>query len=128
MRKGWVFLVVGILRVLFIVLTVVLYLLGGSNQSPLERLRDISIIFMTLIGVIVTLLMGALVGVAVWLSLMIKDRVIPLLEQLTATASRMRGTAEFVSEEVASPIISAYSTVAGIRAAVRTVTGRDRKR
>ncbi|HUY99760.1 MAG TPA: hypothetical protein VMU89_05380 [Thermomicrobiaceae bacterium] len=128
MRKGWVGLIVGILLVVFIGLTVLLYLLGGSNQSALERLRDISIVFMTLMGILVVLLMGALVGVAVWLSLMIKDRVIPLLEQLTAAATRLRGTAEFVSEEAVSPIISAYSTVAGIRAAIRTVTGRDRKR
>lgn len=128
MRKGWVGLIVGILLVIIIGLTVLLYLLGGSNQSALERLRDISIVFMTLMGIIVVLLLGALVGVAVWLSLMIKDRVIPLLEQLTAAATRLRGTAEFVSEEAVSPIISAYSTVAGIRAAIRTVTGRDRKR
>jgi hypothetical protein len=71
--------------------------------------------------------MGALVGASVWLALLIKDKVIPLLEQLTAAAGRIRGTAEFVSEEVASPIISAYSTFAGIRAMMRTVTGKDRK-
>jgi hypothetical protein len=45
-----------------------------------------------------------------------------LLEQLTATATRVRGTTEFVSEEVASPIISAYSAVAGWRAMIKTVT------
>ncbi|HET9015851.1 MAG TPA: hypothetical protein VFN57_09655 [Thermomicrobiaceae bacterium] len=128
MRRGWVWLIVGVLFVVFIGIAVVLYLLGGANQAPLERLRDISIVFLTLLGIISVLLMGALVGVALWLSLMIKDRVIPLLEQLTAAASRMRGTTEFVSEEVVSPIISAYSTVAGIRAAIRTVTGRDHKR
>lgn len=128
MRRGWVWLIVGVLFVVFIGIAVVLYLLGGANQAPLERLRDMSIVFLTLLGIISVLLMGALVGVALWLSLMIKDRVIPLLEQLTAAASRMRGTTEFVSEEVVSPIISAYSTVAGIRAAIRTVTGRDHKR
>ena len=127
MRRGWVWLIVGVLFVVFVGIAVVLYLLGGANQAPLERLRDMSIVFLTLLGIISVLLMGALVGVALWLSLMIKDRVIPLLEQLTAAASRMRGTTEFVSEEVVSPIISAYSTVAGIRAAIRTVTGRDHK-
>ncbi|MBX6342886.1 MAG: hypothetical protein IRY97_10540 [Thermomicrobiaceae bacterium] len=128
MRKGWLYLIVGGLVVLFVVLTVVLYMLGGADQSALERLRDISVIFLTLSGVLVVLLLGALVGVAVWLGLLLKDRVIPLLEELTATAARIRGTTEFVSEEVVSPIISVYSTVAGIRAMVKTVTGRDRKR
>lgn len=128
MRKGWLWLIVGGLVVLFVVVFVVLYLLGGSDQAPLERIRDISIIFLMLGSVLVVLLLGALVGVGVWLALLLKDKVIPLLEQLTQTAFRVRGTTEFVSEQVAEPIISAYGTVAGIRAMIRTVTGRDRRR
>lgn len=128
MRKGWLYLTVGVLVVLFIGLFIILYILGGADQSPLERTRDISIIFISLSGILLVLLMGALVGVGVWLGLLIKDRIIPLLEQLTETAARVRGTTEFVSEEVVSPIISAYSTLAGIRAMIKTVTGRDRKR
>jgi len=128
MRKGWLWLIVGGLVVLFVAVFVILYLLGGSHQAPLERVRDIAIIFLMLGSVIAVLLLGALVGVAVWLTLLIKDKIIPLLEQLTQTAFRVRGTTEFVSEQVASPIISAYGTLAGIRAAVRTVTGRDRKK
>ncbi|MBX5446702.1 hypothetical protein [Sphaerobacter sp.] len=128
MRRGWVWVTVGVLLVIFIGLFVLLYLLGGADQSPLERTRDISIIFLSLSGVLVVLLLGALVGVTVWLALLLKDRVIPLLEQLTEAAVRVRGTTEFVSEEVVSPIISAYGTVAGLRAMIRTVTGRDRRR
>lgn len=128
MRRGWVWVTVGVLLVIFIGLFVLLYVLGGADQSPLERTRDISIIFLSLSGVLVVLLLGALVGVMVWLALLLKDQVIPLLEQLTEAAARLRGTTEFVSEEVVSPIISAYSTVAGLRAMIRTVTGRDRRR
>jgi len=128
MRRGWVWVTVGVLLVIFIGLFVLLYLLGGADQSPLERTRDISIIFLSLSGVLVVLLLGALVGVMVWLALLLKDKVIPLLEQLTEAAARVRGTTEFVSEEVVSPIISAYGTVAGLRAMIRTVTGRDRRR
>jgi|SRR5579875_2249119 len=127
MRKGWLFLIVGGLVVLFIVIFVVLYLVGGSNQAPLERVRDISIVFLMFLTMVAVLLLGALVGVLVWLSLLIKDRVVPLLEQLTGAATRVRGTTEFVSQEVASPIITAYSTVAGVRAVLKTVTGRDHK-
>ncbi len=127
MRKGWVWVSVIVLLVVFIGLGVGLYLLGGSNQSALERLMNISVIFLTLSAVLVVLLMGALVGLGVWVSLLLKDNVIPLLEQLTGTVSRLRGTTEFVSEEVASPIISFYSRVAGVRALVKTVTGRNRR-
>lgn len=122
MRKGWLWIIVGGVAVLLIALIVGLYLLGGDDQSPLERLRDISLVFISVGLVLVVMFMAALVGVAVWLALTIKDRILPLLEQLTATATRVRGTTEFVSEEVASPIISTYSRISGLRAMIKTVT------
>lgn len=127
MRQGWLWLIAGGVLVVLIGLIVGLYLLGDSDQAPLERFRDISVVFLSLGLVMVVLLVGVLVGVGVWVGLLIKDKVIPLLEQLTATAARLRGTTEFVSEEVASPIISAYSSVAGIRALIKTVAGRPKQ-
>ena len=145
-RKGWVWLTVGGLAALFLIVAIVLYMLGGPNQSALERLENISVIFLALSSVLVVLLLGALVGVGVWLALLLKDDIIPLMEQLSPkieklsqnavevsrtavdTAVRVKGTTEFVSEEVVRPVISAYSTVAGLRAMIKTVTGRDRKR
>lgn len=127
MRKGWLWVTVIGLVVLFVVLFVVLYLLGGSDQSALERIMEITVIFLGLSAVLVVLLMGALVGIIVWFALRIKDGAVPVLEQLTETIARVRGTTEFMGEEVAKPVISFYSRVAGIRALIKTVTGRDRK-
>jgi hypothetical protein len=122
MRKGWLYVIVGGVAALLIAIIVGLYLLGGDHQAPLERLRDISLVFITLGFVLWLMLMAALVGVAVWLALLLKDKVIPLLEELTATAKRVHGTTNFVSEEVAKPVISTYSTISGWRAMIKTVT------
>ncbi len=122
MRQGWLWVILGGVALLLIALIVGLYLLGGDHQAPLERLRDISLVFITVGVVLWIMLMAALVGVAVWLALMIKDKIIPLLEELTATASRVHGTTNFVSEEVAKPVISTYSSIAGWRAMIKTVT------
>lgn len=122
MRQGWLGVIIGGVAVLLIALIVGLYLLGGDHQSPLERLRDISLVFITVGIVLWIMLMAALVGVVVWLALLIKDRIIPLLEELTSTAKRVHGTTNFVSEEVAKPVISTYSSVAGLRAMIKTVT------
>lgn len=128
MRQGWLWVILGGVAVLVIGLIVGLYLLGGDHQSPLERLRDISLVFITVGVVLFVLLMAALVGAMLWLVLLLKDKIIPLLEQLTATATRVRGTTTFVTEEVAKPVISTASTIAGIRALIKTVTsGTDRK-
>ncbi len=127
MRKGWVWVSVILLLVVFIGGGVGLYFLGGSDESALRRLTDISIIFITLSMILVVLLMGVLVGLAVWISMLLKNHAIPLLEQLTGTVTRVRGTAEYMSEEVASPVISFYSRVAGVRALVKTVTRGKRR-
>ena len=127
MRKGWLWVSVIGLVVLFVALSVVLYLLGGSDQSALERIMEITIIFLGLSAVLVVLLMGALVGIIVWFALRIKDGAIPLFEQITETITRIRGTTEFIGEEAAKPVISFYSRVAGIRALIKTVAGRDKK-
>lgn len=122
MRQGWLWVILVGVAVLVIGIIVGLYFLGGDQQSPLERLRDISLVFISVGVVLFVLLMAALVGVSIWLALLIKDNVIPLLEQLTATATRVRGTTNFVSEEVAKPVISTYSTFSGLRAMIKTVT------
>lgn len=122
MRQGWLWVIVGGVALLLIALIVGLYLLGGDHQSPLERLRDISLVFITVGIVLMIMLMAGLVGAVLWLVLLLKDKTIPLLEELTATARRVHGTTNFVSEEVARPVISTYSSIAGIRAMIKTVT------
>lgn len=124
MRRGWVVLIVAGLLALFIGLFILLYVLGSPEQSALERVRDIAVIFLALAMVLVVLLLGVLVGVGIWLGLLIKDRLIPLLEVATQTAVRARGTVEFVGETVARPIIRTYGRIAAVRALVRTVSRR----
>jgi hypothetical protein len=62
-----------------------------------------------------------------WLVFTIKDKVVPLLETLTATAQRLKGTTEYMTEQAATPVISMASTLAGIRAATKSVTGGKRR-
>lgn len=111
--------------IVFIAIIVGLYLLGGSNQSALERLRDIVIVLMGLIAVFTAVLLLVVAVVLVWVAFAIKDKVIPMLEQLTETAGRVKGTASFMTEQVASPVISFYGNIAKTRAMMKTVAGRD---
>jgi hypothetical protein len=103
-----------------------LYILGDSDQSALERLRDIAILVIGLFALVTVVLMLVITGLLLYLTLTIKDRVIPIMETLQDTAERVKGTTEFLSEEVAAPVISVYGTVARARTMTRVVTGRDR--
>jgi hypothetical protein len=104
-----------------------LYVLGDADQSALERLRDIAIIFIVLLFALVVVILAGIAAALAFLVFQIKDKVIPLLEELTATMRRFRGTAEFMTEEAVKPILSVASTYAKMRAMTRTVTGRDTK-
>ncbi len=104
-----------------------LYVLGGADQSALERLRDIAVIFVVLLFLLVVVILAAIAAALTYLVFQIKDRVIPLLEEFTGTAKRIRGTTEFMTEEAVKPILSVAGTYAKMRAMTRTVTGKDQK-
>lgn len=127
MQKAWAIIIPLVVVAIIAGLTVGLYMLGADDQSALEKFRDIMIVYLGLLWVIVVLLLAVLVGVLVWVALMLKDKVIPLLETIKETVTRVKGTAEFMSEEAASPVISFYGSVAKVRAMSRAFVGRDKK-
>lgn len=110
-----------------IAIIVGLFLLGGDQQSALEKLRDIAVIFIVLLSFITVVLLAGITAALVWLAFQIKDRVIPLLEEATGTVSRVRNTTNFMTEEAVKPFITMAGQVARIRQMGKTVTGKNRK-
>jgi hypothetical protein len=113
--------------IITIIICVVLYLLGGSDQSALERLRDIAVIFIVLTSVVTVIFLAGITAALVYLVFQIKDRVIPLLEEATGTVTRVRGTTNFITEEAVKPLIEMKSQYARIRRMSKIVTGKDKK-
>lgn len=105
-----------------------LYSLGDSDQSALERLRDIAVIFVVLLFLLTVVILAAIAGALGYLVLQIKNRIIPLLEEFTGTAKRIRGTAEFMTEEAVKPILTVAGAYAKMRATMKTVTGKNSRR
>jgi hypothetical protein len=111
---------------LFVLAIFLLYRAGGDDQSTLERFRDIAIIFIVLMSLIIVVLLAAITAALGFLALQMRDRLIPLMEELTGTARRLRGTAEFMSEEAVKPILTVAGGYAKVRGTMRSVFGRDR--
>ena len=85
------------------------------------RLRDIAFVVMALETFLIMFLILLIVVLIVVVIVLIYDRVIPILEQLNRTINSaadtvhtVRGTTEFVSEKVVSPLIEASGYAAGI--------------
>ncbi len=126
--KWWALLAILILGLIVVGISYGLYQLGGADQAPLERLRDIVIIFLAFQLLLVTIALAGIVAGLIFLIVVLKDQIIPLLTELTQTVRRLRGTTEFMTEEAVKPIINAAGKAAKVRAMVRTVTGQDRRR
>lgn len=143
-RSFWqtlVYILIGILALGIVIgVPVGIYNLGDSEASRLESLRDTAIVLMGFVWLLILTLLAVMVFVMVWVAFQIKNRALPMLEEIlatvkqtshetTETVKRARGTVEFVSERVASPVISTLSTVAKWRATARMfVTGDKKKR
>jgi hypothetical protein len=109
-------------------IVVLLYSLGGADQSALERLRDIAVIFVVLLGLVAVVLLAGVTAALAYLVFQVKDRVIPLLEEVLATLKRARGTVDFVTEEAVRPIVSAAGTIARVKAMANAASGKNGKR
>lgn len=115
-----------------IVLAIIIGLLYWGADGPVTyRLAQISIIFISLFAVISTLILAAILGAILWLVLTLRNKLIPLLDNrvvpllvtLTATATRIKGTTEFVTDQAVKPVIGVSATMARMRAMTKTVTG-----
>ena len=127
MKKALPFILAGGLLVLLIIVGILLY-----HWDGLQQLRDLAIVFLAALFVVTELLLAALVGIFAYVSLLMKDKLIPVLEELTRTAGeltqtaqRVKGTTEFVSEQVATPIIGMAKTFARMRAMAKSATNHD---
>lgn len=110
-----------------VALTAGLYTLGDEDQSALERLRDIAVIYIVLMSIVIVVVMAAATAALVYLIMQINGQVIPLLEEMNATLKRVRGTTEFMSDQAVKPVINAAGKVAQWKAMVRVATGREPK-
>ena len=112
---------------IFVLIGVGLYLLGGDDQPALERLRDIAIIFVVLASAITVILLAAITVALVLLFMQLKDRAIPILDETTGTINRIRGAANFMTEEAVKPLVTVAGKYSRFRAMSRVVTGKQKK-
>jgi hypothetical protein len=123
--KWWAIGAAVALVVLFVAVVWLLYRAGDADQSTLERLRDIAIILIVVMSMLIVVLLAAITAALGFLTFQVKDRLIPLMEELTGTARRIRGTAEFMTEEAVKPIVTIAGAYARTRATMKTMFRRN---
>lgn len=112
---------------IFVLIGVGLYLLGGDDQSALEKLRDIALIYVVLMSTISVILLAGITVALILLFMQLKDKALPILDETTGTINRIRGTTNFMTEEAIKPLVTVAGKYSKFRAMSRVVTGKQTK-
>ncbi len=112
---------------IFVLIIVGLYLLGGDDQSALERLRDIAIIFVVLLSTISVILLAGITVALFFVFKELKGKALPILDEATGTVQRVRGTANFMTEEAVKPFVTAAGKYSKFREMSKVISGKKKK-
>jgi hypothetical protein len=115
--------------VLLVFLSIDAYQAASAGQGPspgeivVGLLRDAAIIFVAfetlLIGILLIVLMIQVQSLVV----LLRDEIKPMLEAANETLATVRGTTQFVSHNVVSPVVKWSGYMAGLRRIVQEITG-----
>ena len=101
--------------------------MSGDPPSPgsvvVSLLRDAAIIFVAFETLIIGLLLIVLMLQVQSLVVLLRDEIQPMLEATNETLATVRGTTQFVSHNVVSPVMKWSGYLAGLRRVVREAIG-----
>ena len=87
----------------------------------LPTVRDIAIILLAVESLVIGGLLVALTWQVWRLVRMLETEIRPLLDSANDTMNTMRGTTDFVSENVVEPVVRIHSLIAGIKGGVKAL-------
>jgi hypothetical protein len=101
--------------------------MAGRGPSPGEVvvavLRDAAIIFVAFETLLIGLLMIILMVQVQSLVVLLRDEIKPMLESVNETVATVRGTTQFVSHNVVSPVVKWSGYMAGLRRIAQEIGG-----
>jgi hypothetical protein len=113
-----------VVLVLLFAIVVALSIFGGDSFAGAVRVvRDLVIIFMALEGAMIILALAILILQIARLVNLVQTEVKPMLENTQATITTVRGTVEFMSENLTEPIVRASGFLAGASILTRNLFG-----
>jgi hypothetical protein len=114
-KSRTVAILIGVGIVILILLIVAAVLLIRSDNDTTGRVRDVFIIFMALESLVIGVAMVVLIVQLATLINLLQNELKPIIESTNETVNTLRGTASFLSDNVAEPVIKLNSYLAGLK-------------
>jgi hypothetical protein len=86
-----------------------------QDGTPTDRIRDIFLIFMALESLVIGVALIVLIIQMASLINLLQNEVRPILRATSETVNNLRGTAEFLGENVVEPVIKLNGYLAGMQ-------------
>jgi len=99
--------------ILLILLSVAIYFLL-QPATPTDKIRDVFIIVVALESLVIGVALIVLVTQLASLINLLQNEVRPILKATSETVNNLRGTAEFLGENVVEPVVKLNSYLAGL--------------
>jgi hypothetical protein len=114
-KQRWILAVI-IISVLAIIAAIVVAVIAlVRNPAAATNIRDIFIIFMAFESLIIGVALVVLVIQIASLVNLLQNEIKPILQSTIQTVNTLRGTTEFLSENLVEPVIKLNSYLAGLR-------------
>lgn len=124
-----VYVALGIIGLLFLAILFILGIvwLARTQAATIEALRDLMIITLAMVSCLFSIVIIILTTMLIRLVNMLEFEIKPILKKTNETLGTVRGTTNFMSENVVRPVTRASSNIAGIRQGIKTLFGDPRK-
>jgi hypothetical protein len=87
----------------------------------MDVVRDIAIIVVALESIIIGVLMAILVIQVIRLIRLLQEEILPVINSTKETVGTVRGTANFMADNLVQPVIKAGGIAAGVNRSMRTL-------
>jgi hypothetical protein len=111
-RTMMITIVVGVVVFIALIVLAVIYLL--QDTAPTDKIRDIFIIFMALESLLIGIALIVLIAQIASLINLLQNEIRPILEATNETVNTLRGTTQFLSQNLIDPVIKLQGYLAGL--------------
>jgi hypothetical protein len=114
-KQRWIIagIIAGVIILVALIVLAVIFLSG--HPAAASNVRDIFIIFMALESLLIGAALVVLIIQIASLINLLQNEVKPILQSTSETVNTLRGTTEFLSENLVEPVIKLNSYLAGLR-------------
>ena len=112
MRRILIGVIIGVVIVLILLGVAIFFLLQPT--TPTDRIRDVFIIVVALESLVIGVAMIVLITQLASLINLLQNEIRPILNATNETVNTLRGTAEFLGDNVVEPVIKLNGYLAGL--------------